>query len=95
MKVLNLQSIVAQNKEILSTSLDEETILLSIVTNKYYGMDTTAHRIWDLLAEPRTVGEIVNLLIDEFEVDFTTCEKDVLSFLNDLKNEKILVIVNS
>jgi hypothetical protein len=33
----------------------------------HYGLEEVGARIWELIAEPRTVGEICDTLLDEYE----------------------------
>lgn len=90
---LSLASIVSRGNT-LASDLDGEIILLSTENNKFYGMDTVAARIWDLTAKPITVAEIVQRLRDEYKVGEDQCIQDVLAFLRNLCDEKLLCIEN-
>jgi len=50
----------------------------------YYGLDSVGARIWALLAEPRSVAELVTTIVDEFDVTPERCERDLLALLDDL-----------
>ncbi len=93
-KTLTLSTIIVKNKELLETSIDDETILLSILNSKYYGMDPVASRIWSILQDPISIKEIIVTLLDEFDVSEDECEKDVLEFLKNLVEEKMLDFPN-
>jgi len=94
MAKLNLSSKVIQNKETLSSAIDDELVLLSIINNKYYGMDSVGNRIWDLLAEPIIIGDMISTLTKEYNISEDECEKDVLSFLNELHSEKLIILAD-
>jgi predicted transcriptional regulator len=49
-------------------------------------------RIWTLLQEPRTVGEIRDILIDEYEVELERCERDLLTLLQRLADKGLLEV---
>lgn len=91
---LKLSTVVVKNKELLETTVDDETILLSIAHSKYYGMDPVASRIWSLLQDPISIKEIIVTLLTEFDVSEDECEKDVFEFLENLVEEKMLDFPN-
>ncbi len=38
------------NTEVLSSKIDEDTILMSIEADSYFGLDPIGSRIWELLS---------------------------------------------
>ena len=94
MKELSLNSTVTQNKETLSSEIDDELVLLSIINSKYYGMDSVGSRIWSLLAKPIMISDMIAALTKEYDISIEECEKDVLSFLNDLQSEDLIIITD-
>jgi hypothetical protein len=86
-------TIVAQTKELVSSDLDGETVLLSIETGKYYNMDPIGSRIWKLIEEPRSVSQLINILLNEFEVEKKQCEQEVLTFLNKLAGDHLIQVL--
>lgn len=73
--------------ELLSTELDDETVLMSIEAGRYYGMAGTARRIWALLAAPHTLADLSAQLSLEFQVTPAQCEQEILPFLEELVKE--------
>ena len=94
MKELSLSSTVAQNRETLSSAIDDELVLLSIINNKYYGMDSVGNSIWTLLSKPIMVSDMISALTKEYDISVTECEKDVFSFLNELQSENLIVVTD-
>jgi len=90
MSLLDLQTIVEKNEDILSSPVDEETVLLSIEDSSYYGIDPVGTSIWNLLDSPRSVKEIVTALLAVYDVDEEKCKSDVLSFLKILIKKNII-----
>ncbi len=90
--MLSLSSIVVRKDELLESSVDNEIILLSIQNSQSYGLNPTASRIWELLNKPISIGEITQLIAEEFGVAESDCEKDVLSFITNLDSEKLIDI---
>lgn len=85
-------SIIHRSKDILSSSVDEETVLLNIDKSSYYGMGSIASRIWNLLEEPIRISSLIEILFQEFDIERQECENDVMEFLNQLKHEKLIDI---
>ncbi len=80
--------------DILSASIDSETILLHIENSKYYGMDTVGSRIWELLENPIKLETVIKILIEEYDVSLELCEQDVYSFITHLLKEKLVQIID-
>ena len=87
-------TVVAQIEELVSSDLDGETVMMSVENGKYYGMDAIGSRVWALIKQPRSVAELCDILLTEFNVDRERCEKDVLIFLNKLAEDKLIRIVH-
>ena len=79
-----------RNQEVLHSQIDDEAILMSIESSRYYGLDTVASHIWELLAEPHTLEELCRKLREEYEVDQQTCTEETLAFLRQLEERKLV-----
>jgi hypothetical protein len=54
------------------------------------GVSEVGERIMDLLDGKRTVGAIVEVLCDEFEVERESCERETLAFVALLVEKQVL-----
>ena len=88
----NAETVIARSSELVSSDIDGEVVMMSIENGKYYGLDKTGSRIWDLLENPFSVSALINQLLCEFEVDRATCERDVFAFLEKLDEDNMLEI---
>jgi hypothetical protein len=88
-------TVIAQIEELVSSDLDGETVMMSVKNGKYYGMDAIGSRIWTLIKQPRSVSELCDILLEEFDVDCERCEGDVLIFLNKLAEDNLIRIVHA
>ena len=91
-KKVSTKTIISRTQEIVATDIDGETVMMSIENGKYYGLDLIGSRIWKLMEKPIKVSDLINILLEKFDVDRETCERDVLKFLNDLNGDKILAV---
>jgi hypothetical protein len=72
-----------------------ELAILNLKTGKYYGLDEVGTRIWALLKDSRTVQEIRDAVLQEYDVEPSRCEVDLLRLLNDLKEHELIEICSA
>jgi len=89
---ISMDTTICQTKDIVASDIDGEVVMMSIENGAYYGIDSIGSRIWELIETPCKVSDLIKLLLEEFDVDRPTCERDVLKFLAELqKNNTILI----
>ncbi len=84
MPQIGLDSVVARGAEHVEAQMGGQTVMMSIERGKYFALEGTAQRIWELMAEPVRVGEIVDRLVEEYDIDRERCTAEVLAFVNEL-----------
>jgi len=67
--MLQFASRVVVPKHVLVRHLDGESVLLNLETEKYFGLDATGTRMWQLVTAAPTVDAAYALLLEEFEVE--------------------------
>lgn len=81
---LDADTRVVAARDQVSAQLDGEAVVLSLADGVYYGLDPVAASVWTLLAQPRTVAELRDAVVAEYDVDAPTAEADLLPLLRDL-----------
>ena len=89
---VDLSSVVAASSDLISSDLDGEIVMMSVDKGEYYGLDAIGSRIWALLKEPRKVSELCAILTEEFDVEREQCERDVLTFLNEMATDSLVSV---
>ena len=89
---LSVHSIVVVASEQVSCPLGEESAILNLRNSVYYGMNPVGTRVWNLLKQPRSVEELRNTLLNEYEVDAELCERDLLDLLEKMRNEGLIEV---
>lgn len=89
---ITTEAIVSQIEEIVASDIDGETVMMSVENGKYYGLDDIGSRIWKLIEKPIKVSDLIDTLLKKYNVGRETCEKDVLKFLNQLIDDRILQV---
>jgi hypothetical protein len=90
MRHFNPESKLIRAQDMLSTELDQETVLMSIDAGAYYGLEGPARRIWENLETPLTFSALVDRLVKEYRVEPETCAADVEKFLVEMEREGLL-----
>ena len=90
---IDLDSVVVQTEDLLSSELDGDTVLMSVTQASYYGLDSTGQRIWNMIAQPHRVADLCEQLIADYDVDRSTCEQHVCNFLTELNKEGLISVV--
>lgn len=91
---ISTSSVVAATKDQVSSDLGGETILLSMQSAMYYGLDEVASRIWELVRDPIQVSEISETIAREYDVERLRCEADVIEFLRELETKGLIEVRN-
>jgi hypothetical protein len=78
------QSVVTVTKDQVSCDLGAEAAILNMKNGTYYGLDPVGTQIWKLLQTPRKVGDIEEVLLQEYDVEPELCQRDLLVLLEEL-----------
>ena len=89
---LTEESLVVAASEQVSADLGEEAAILHMANGIYYGLDPVGARIWALVQEPRTVREVKQTLLREYDVEAGQCERDLFELLEKLLSAGLLVV---
>ena len=67
---------------LLFQEVSGETVLLDLVSGIYFGLDPVGTRIWALLNEDKSVGQVLDALLEEYEVERGALEADLEELLD-------------
>lgn len=85
-------STVVAAREQVSSDLGSEIAILDFKAETYYGLEGVGARVWSLVQEPRTVAEVRDTLVNEYEVETGRCEQDLLSLLGKLSDKGLIEV---
>jgi Coenzyme PQQ synthesis protein D (PqqD) len=86
------RSVVVAAKDQVSCDLAGEAAILNITNGVYYGLDPVGARIWSLMQQPRSVGEIQTVITGEYDVEPERCARDLVSLLEKLLAEGLIEV---
>lgn len=82
-----------RNRKTISGRLHDELVMMNIEQGKYFSLNPVATRVWDMLERPVLMDELCDLLMDEYEVGFEQCHKEVDGLLAEMVRLDIVNIV--
>src|SRR5438067_9437519 len=85
---------LARRSDLLVAELAGEIVFMNVDSGMCYGLDAVGTRIWHMLQQPVFAGDLHRALLDEFDVDFETCWRDLAGLLEELAAEKLVVVVD-
>lgn len=69
---------------VAATAVADEIVILDLANGTYYGLEAVGARIWGLIGEGKSSGEICKILLEEYEVEQANLVSDVMRLLDDL-----------
>jgi hypothetical protein len=74
------------------SDLDGEAVILDLKSGGYYGLNSVGARIWQLIQQPQRVAEIRSVLLEEYDVDTDTCDRELKALLESLQNAGLIQV---
>jgi hypothetical protein len=89
------KGVLRKNPDMVSRMIDDETILLPIYKssdqiNCIYNLNKVASRVWELIDGKKTLPEIKEKLLKEFDATPREIDQEMQKLLKDLKEIKAL-----
>jgi hypothetical protein len=91
---LALEVEVVAIREQISCDLERDAVVLHLRDGVYYGLNEVAAKVWNLVQTPRTVLEIRNSLLADYDVEPDDCTRDLLDLLERLRDWKLIELRN-
>jgi len=86
------QNVVATREGNVSCDLSGEVVILNLQEGMYYGLNSVGANIWKLIRTPRTVAEIRQYLLEEYDVEPEQCDRELRTLLGELVSKRLIEI---
>ncbi len=90
---LSGSTIITVSKDYVYCNVEDEMVLLGMEDGIYYGLNPVGAFIWEQIKEPKTVNEVRDAILKEYDVEKEECSQDLFELLHELA-EKGLIIVD-
>ncbi len=79
--------------EVLFRELAGEGVLLDLKSQRYFGLDPVGTRIWQLLDEQRQTDDVLQAMLEEFDVEEGRLRKDLDAFFHRLTDAGLIELL--
>ena len=88
---MNQNDILMHNEDFISRIIDDEAVLMSPIGDGLHVFNEIGTRIWELMDGKNSIGDIVEQICQEYEVEKSTAYDDVVMFLEELLNINAII----
>ena len=93
--MFDLNSVPVHSESVVTRKTGKEYVLVPVVNNiadmnSVFTLNESGAFIWDLIDGKRSVGDIINALITEYDTDNETAKADMFTFIDEMS--KYLII---
>ena len=78
--------------DVLISNLQEESVILNLDSERYYGLDDVGTRFLSVLNTSDSIEAAYELLRDEYDVDAQKLRQDLLSLVEELAQQGLVKI---
>lgn len=92
MQAISYSASIQASLELVSADLGDEAVILNLKNGVYYGLNDVGYHVWSMIRDSKTMGEILNTVADEYDVERQVCERDVFVLLQHMADEGLIEI---
>ena len=81
---MNLDQKVIFAETVFAQEVDGEMVLLDMESENYFGLDEVGTSIWQEIQEKETLREVLEALLEQYEVEAEMLENDLSDFIEKL-----------
>jgi len=89
---MNLSDKIMIPAQVMARQVGQETVILDLASGTYFGLDPVGARIWQLMAEGKTLAEVCEAMLAEYEVTAEKIELDVLALAQELSAKQLISV---
>lgn len=82
--VISERAVVSAIKDQVSCELRGEAVILKVDSGVYYGLNPVGTCVWNLVQQPTAFKDILQVLLDEFDVEPGQCSRDLVELLEEM-----------
>jgi hypothetical protein len=79
-------------KDQVTCQLSDEAVILQLQYGVYFGLDSVGASIWRLIQTPKTITEVRDAIVEEYEVTPEQCEADLQALLAGMKEQRLVTV---
>ena len=92
MKKISESSVISVTKEAVHCDVEDEVVILGLKDGVYYGLNPVGAFIWNFIQDPKTVVEIRDAVLEEYDVSGEVCENDLVELFTELLDKGLIEV---
>ena len=89
---IDINSKVSISDSVLFRKLDEESVLLNLDNEMYYGLDKVGTSMWVALESSESISLAHRQLLAEYDVDSDQLRSDLIELVRSLLEHKLIIV---
>jgi len=78
---------------VFAQEVDGEMVLLDMNSENYFGLDAVGTDIWQTMQEKETLQNVLEALLEQYDVEEEVLKNDLLAFVQRLKESGLIGVV--
>ena len=91
-EILTPQRILTRNPSIFASKVDDDLVMMNEKQGSYFGLNSVARKIWELLATPLSYDMLLHRLVDTYKIDIERCSIEVKPFFLQMIEHRLIHI---
>jgi hypothetical protein len=91
-KFVDAATTVKPNANVLSRRLGDQMVLFHLETDRFYELNGTAARFWELISAGSSVADVRGRMIEEFAVDPDQFAREAADLVDSLRKEDLISV---
>lgn len=87
---MNLSGKVTIPPHVMARQVGDETVILDLASGTYFGLNPVGARIWQLISEGKTMDNVLESVLAEFEVSAAEAERDLDNLVSELHCRELI-----
>ena len=83
---------VRANSEVIFAELGDEISLLNVSTGIYFTLNAVGSSVWHQIQQTRTMDQIKDQVLKEYDVDEDRCQRDLVRLIEDLRRNGLIQV---
>ena len=92
MSEITINSTIHKSPNHVSTDLGGEVVILDMQSDEYFSLDGVGIRIWEMIETSTPVNEILAAILQAYDVEPATAERDLLAVLSEMAREGLIEV---
>jgi len=89
---MDLNQKVTFSETVFAQEVDGEMVLLDMESENYFGLDEVGTSIWQAMQENESLKEVLDVLLEQYEVEEEMLKNDLFAFLGKLEESGLVKV---